>query len=88
MKRDAQPASTSDVPQADNAALAILVSLADTTWRVALPTVVLSGAGIALDKRFDTMPLLTLIGLVLGLGAAAKLVWDQLQKVTKTEVKK
>ncbi len=87
MKRDDKPASTSDVPPSDNAALAVLASLADTTWRVAVPTVLLSGAGIALDKRFNTMPLLTLTGLVLGLAAAAKLVWEQLQKVNKPEVK-
>ena len=87
MKRDDTPASTSDVPTSGNAAFSVFVSLADTTWRVAVPTVLFSGAGIALDKRFNTMPLLTLSGLVLGLAAAAKLVWGQLQKINKPEGK-
>lgn len=85
MKRDVSPAPTTDVPQGSNAALAVLASLADTTWRVAVPTVVLAGAGIYVDKRIGTMPLFTIGGLVVGLVVAGKLVWDQLQKVKKLE---
>jgi len=65
----------------------IWIALADTTWRVAVPTVLLSACGIVADKKLDTMPLWTLIGLVLGLIAAGALVWSQLQKVTKAEEK-
>ena len=59
--------------------------MGDTTWRVAVPTVLLAGLGIVADKRFETMPLWTLIGLVLGLVAAGALVWRQHKTVTKAE---
>jgi F0F1-type ATP synthase assembly protein I len=66
----------------------IWLSLADTTWRVTVPTVLLAGLGIVLDKKLSTMPLWTLVGLVVGLAAAGALVWQQLQAVTKAEDKK
>lgn len=89
MKRDDAAASNSRVSGTDNrsATRMIWVSLADTTWRVAVPTVILAGAGIFADKKLATMPLWTLIGLVLGLVAAGALVWSQLKKVTKAEEK-
>lgn len=85
MKRDVRPASVTNAPDTGGSALTVLLSLADTTWRVAVPTVLFSGAGIVLDKRLDTMPWLTLLGLVVGLTFAGKLVWEQLQKVNKQE---
>lgn len=85
MKRDERPASTTGAPHAGSGAGGVLASLADTTWRVAVPTVLFSGLGIALDNTLDTMPLCTLIGLVIGLVAAGALVWQQIQNVTKTE---
>lgn len=90
MKRDDVAASNSRVPSADNSSAAqmIWLSLADTTWRVAVPTVAFSALGIVADKKFGTMPLWTLVGLVLGLVAAGALVWKQLKAVTKAEENK
>jgi len=85
MKRDERPASSTDVPAQGTATLGVLASLADTTWRVAVPTVLFSGFGIFVDKKLHTMPLYTLIGLVLGLVGAGALVWHQIQTVTHTE---
>lgn len=85
MKRDVHSKSSVDAPKATSAARFVWVSLADTTWRVAVPTVLFSVVGIMLDKWLHTMPLCTLIGLVVGLAAAAKLVWDQLERANKTE---
>ncbi len=64
---------------------AVWLSLADTTWRVAVPTVLFSVGGIILDKWLHTMPLCTIIGLIVGLVAAAMLVWNQLERVNKIE---
>lgn len=87
MKRDDQPASATGAPN-NGGAGGIFASLADTTWRVAVPTVLFSGLGIVADKKLHTMPLWTLIGLVVGLAAAGALVWHQIQNVTNTEDKK
>lgn len=87
MKRDVRPASTTGAPSQGGSAGGVLASLADTTWRVAVPTVLFSALGIALDNKLDTMPLCTLIGLIVGLAAAGALVWHQIQNVTKTEDK-
>lgn len=90
MKRDDTAASDSRVPNADNgsAGQMMWLTLADTTWRVAVPTVLLAGLGIIVDKKLGTMPLYTLIGLVVGLVSAGALVWSQLKAVTKAEDKK
>jgi hypothetical protein len=90
MKRDDSAASDSRGPKAEigSAGQMLWLTLADTTWRVAVPTVLFAGLGIILDKKIDTMPLCTLIGMTLGLIAAGVLVWSQLKAVTKTEEKK
>ena len=89
MKRDDIAASDSrgSATETTSAARMIGLALADTTWRVAVPTVLFSVCGIIVDKRLATMPLWTLVGLVLGLIAAGALVWSQLKKVTKAEEK-
>ena len=89
MKRDDTAASDSrgSGTERTSAGRMIWMALADTTWRVAVPTVLLSAIGIIVDKKLATMPLWTLIGLVLGLIAAGALVWSQLKKVNKAEEK-
>jgi len=85
MKRDERPASSTDAPSQGDATGGVLASLADTTWRVAVPTVLFSGLGIFADNKLRTMPLCTIIGLVIGLVAAGALIWHQVQNVTKSE---
>lgn len=85
MKRDVHSKSSVDAPKTTSGMGAVWLSLADTTWRVAVPTVLFSVVGIMLDKWLHTMPLCTIIGLIVGLVAAAKLVWNQLERVNKIE---
>lgn len=90
MKRDTSSASdksglrTEDV----SAGQTVWVGLADTTWRVAVPTVLFSGLGIAADLKFETMPLWTLVGLAVGLAAAGALVWRQVKALEDTGAKR
>jgi hypothetical protein len=58
---------------------AILLTLADTTWRIAVPTISLALIGIAGDLKFGTKPWLTLFGTLVGFGFAIKLVALQLK---------
>ena len=85
MKRDDDSASSSSVPKTKKPSVTVFYTLADTTWRVAIPTVLFAGLGMFADKTFKTLPWLTLLGLVVGLVSAGWLVWSQLQKVNKAE---
>jgi F0F1-type ATP synthase assembly protein I len=64
-----------------NSNLAIIATLADTSWRIALPTLTLAGLGITGDLKLATRPWLTIAGTVLGFGLAALLVRQQLRSL-------
>lgn len=85
MKRDDTAAAGSPVPKTKNPSVTVFYTLADTTWRVAIPTVLFAGLGMFADKTLKTIPWLTLLGLIVGLVTAGWLVWSQLQKVNKAE---
>lgn len=63
-----------------SASLMIIATMADTTWRMFVPTVGLIVAGDALDGRFMTRPWLMLTGALIGSCIATLLVRRQLQK--------
>ena len=54
------------------------MQLMDTTWRVALPILLLSYIGIRLDRNYGSEPLYTLIGLFISLALAVVLVYKQI----------
>jgi hypothetical protein len=68
-----------DQAQGRKYALELIVSMADTTWRMFVPPAVLVPAGLWADLKWGTKPWLTLVGLVLGLGVAVILVRAQLR---------
>lgn len=59
----------------------LLVTLADTTWRMIVPTLGLAIVGLWADLRFGTGPWLTIVGTVTGLAFAVLLVKRQLEAV-------
>lgn len=59
----------------------LLVTIADTTWRMFIPTIGFTFAGVALDNIFLTKPWLTVVGVVVGAVAALVLVTRQLSAV-------
>lgn len=72
----------SDRAQPTPGALYIISTMADTTWRMFLPTIGLMWLGYYLDGQWHTKPLLLLIGAALGGGIAAVLVRLQFRKGT------
>lgn len=54
--------------------------LLDTTWRIAVPVVLLAGIGIVADRTWHTKPWLSLAGMALGFVCAAYLVKQQLDR--------
>ena len=77
-----QNSGTDNVPNApgDTGALALIMSMADTTWRMFVPTLPLIMLGDYLDKQFNTKPWLMLTGAVIGGLIAAWLVRAQLRR--------
>lgn len=73
-KRDAQ------TPPNKTASL-LLGDIADTTWRMFVPTIGLTVLGLIADKSLHTTPWMMVIGIVVGAAIAIGLVRRQLQKV-------
>lgn len=71
-----------NVPSApgDLGGLALIASMADTTWRMFVPTLPLIIAGDHFDKQFGTKPWLMLLGAVIGGLIAAWLIRLQLRR--------
>jgi F0F1-type ATP synthase assembly protein I len=59
----------------------LLITIADTTWRMFVPTIGFTIAGVALDNALPTKPWLTVAGVVIGATVALALVVRQLAVV-------
>ena len=75
--RDATTPSRSD-------ALYIIASMADTTWRMFVPTIGLLLIGNWADGVVHTKPWLLLLGVAIGAGVSAYLIKRQLAKGKET----
>lgn len=77
-----QNSGTDNVPHApgDSGALALIMSMADTTWRMFVPTLPLIIIGDHFDAQFGTRPWLMLLGAVIGGLIAAWLIHVQLRR--------
>ena len=73
---------TGNVPGDHNepSGLLLLYSMADTTWRMFVPTLPLIILGNYLDERLNTKPWLLLLGALVGGALAALLIRAQLRK--------
>lgn len=69
---------------ASGSAIYLLGTIADTTWRMFIPTIGLALIGDFFDRQYDTKPWLMLVCAIIGAGVAAFLVKRQLTKGTKT----
>lgn len=87
MNRDDQAASTSDVPQSDKGALKVLGSIADTTWRMFIPTIGFLMIGRYFDNTLSIKPWGMLIGVIVGIWLAYVLVRKQLRDIERENKK-
>ncbi|MFZ2836234.1 MAG: AtpZ/AtpI family protein [Candidatus Saccharimonadales bacterium] len=71
------------VPPTKSTVVLLLGTIADTTWRMFIPTIGLTVAGAYGDKAFGTKPWLMIAGIALGATIAGLLVVRQLKKVNK-----
>jgi hypothetical protein len=61
-------------------AMAIILSMADTTWRMFTPPAILVPIGIWADLKFHTKPWLTFVSVPIGLVLSALLIKKQIGK--------
>lgn len=66
-----------------SAPMILVVTALDTTWRAFFPPIIGTFAGIGLDKWLGTVPVFTLICIVLGAALSAFLIVRQLMSVRK-----
>lgn len=59
----------------------MLATIGDTTWRMFVPTIGLTIAGLFLDKWLQTKPWLMIVGIICGAALSYVLVKRQLNKV-------
>jgi F0F1-type ATP synthase assembly protein I len=63
----------------DHTTATLLLTMADTTWRMVVPTAILATLAVMADLRWHTKPWLTLASLPVGLGLSVLLVRRQLK---------
>lgn len=93
MTQKAADHPTTRPPRADSASSAstlgtLGLDFLDTTWRIAVPVLLFAIIGIFADKKLETAPWLTLLGVVIGFVGAGLLVKKQLSAALAAEDKK
>ncbi len=78
-KKPSSDTVTVPAAQTELSTLGLLASMADTTWRMFVPTVPLIVAGNWVDSSLNTRPWFMLLGALIGGAAAALLVRRQLR---------
>lgn len=81
MTREKDNLQERSVPQNEASTFELLVSMADTTWRMFTPPAIFVAGGIWADLKFGTKPWLTALATVIGLAFSVLLVRQQLRKV-------
>ena len=76
--REKDVASSKSVPEK-----VILATMADTTWRMFVPTVGFTLLGVACDRWLNTKPWLMFVGIVLGIVFAVLLVLRQINGIKR-----
>lgn len=77
MPTDAQQPTSDDKLPSKRTALLVFGTIADTTWRMFVPSVGGALLGVWADNSFNTKPWFTVVGVTLGFAIVVGLVWLQ-----------
>lgn len=80
MKTSSDGSDKTPTPPDKSTVVFLLVTMADTTWRMFIPIIGLTIGGVALDVNIGTKPWFTILGIVIGTIIAGLLVWHQIKK--------
>lgn len=72
-----------NLPPSPSTVILLFATMADTTWRLFIPSVGLTIAGLMLDKQLKTTPWFMVAGIILGCTIAILLILAQMRKVKK-----
>ena len=75
--------TTEDKAAQDSTPLLLLATIADTTWRMFVPSIGMTLLGVWLDTVFTTKPWLMIIGIIVGFAFAILLVKKQMDTIKK-----
>lgn len=67
-------------PRISPTVVLLLGTIADTTWRLFVPTVLLALIGAHFDIKYAIAPIFTVLGSIIGAAIAGYLVYRQLKK--------
>ncbi len=81
MSSNLEPREERSVSQNRDSTFTLIMSMADTTWRMFVPPAILVSAGIFADLKLGTKPWVTIVAAVVGLGFSILLVKKQLKEV-------
>lgn len=81
MNQSPKPGNKTTPPQ--SAALLLITTMLDTTWRAFAPTIGGTFLGIGLDKALHLAPLMTIIFVILGFAVSVLLIILQLRAVRR-----
>lgn len=83
MSRSQNERGTTPTPPPQSTVVLLLGTIADTTWRMFIPTIGLTLLGVLGDNTYRTTPWLTTSGIILGVALASVLVIRQIKKVQR-----
>ncbi len=66
-----------------NAVILLALTAFDTTWRTLVPGIAGTLLGLLADFNLHTKPVLTIVGLLLGIALSALLIYQQLKAVKR-----
>ncbi len=66
-----------------SAAILLLTTILDTTWRAFAPTIGGTILGVFLDNTLDTAPIMTTIMIILGFATSILLVFMQIRAIRR-----
>lgn len=82
-----KPQDSAPVPSSSKIFTIMLATIADTTWRLFLPSVGGTALGVWGDNSFNTKPWLTITGVTLGSILSVVLVYMQIKQIQKPKEK-
>lgn len=85
MSKPSRDARSSSAEPPVNAATFMVGTIADTTWRMFIPSIGGTLLGLWADRSWGTTPWLMIAGIALGATIAGLLVWRQLTAQPNTE---
>ncbi len=80
MAQSPQRGDSTSLPPKKSTVL-LLLTIADTTWRLFIPIVGFTIGGLLIDKWFGTKPWLMIFAIIIGVGVSLLLIQMQLKKV-------